>query len=162
MKKIKVLLIMIIGIFALSGCGSSEEKLNNKMLDLNLVKSSVSILKIDDTTPFSNEKNINNPDSIETYGIDLTLLDEYLIYLPSAVVDSSMYIIVKPKSDQISVVKYQIKDLFEKYYNAYSGYYPKEAKLIEDHMEKEINGYLIYIVSSDNNKVYNTIKECLK
>ena len=162
MKKLKVLFIMIIGVCVLSGCGSSDTPSSSKALDINSAKSSISSLKIGDTTPFSDESNINNSDSIETYGLDTSLLDEYVIYLPSAVVNSSMYIIAKPKNGEESVVKYQVKDLFEKYYNAYNGYYPKEAKLIENRMEKELNGYLIYIVSSDNDKVYNAIKENLK
>ena len=153
---------MIIGVCILSGCGSSKTSSSSKTLDINSAKSSISSLKIGDTTPFSDGSNINNSDSIETYGLDTSLLEEYAIYLPSAVVNSSMYIIAKPKNGEESVVKYQIKDLFEKYYNAYNGYYPKEAKLIENRMEKELNGYLIYIVSSDNDKVYNTIKENLK
>lgn len=162
MKRLKVLFIMIIAVCVLSGCGSSETPSSSKTLDINTAKSSISSLKIGDTSPFSDESNINNSDSIETYGLDTSLLEEYAIYLPSAVVNASMYIIAKPKDGEESVVKYQIKDLFEKYYNAYNGYYPKEAKLIENRMEKELNGYLIYIVSSDNDKVYNTIKENLK
>ena len=153
---------MIIVVCVLSGCGSSETPSSRKTLDINTAKSSISSLKIGDTSPFSDESNINNSDSIETYGLDTSLLEEYAIYLPSAVVNASMYIIAKPKNGEESVVKYQIKDLFEKYYNAYNGYYPKEAKLIENRMEKKLNGYLIYIVSSDNDKVYNTIKENLK
>lgn len=162
MKRLKVLFIMIIVVCVLSGCGSSETPSSRKTLDINTAKSSISSLKIGDTSPFSDESNINNSDSIETYGLDTSLLEEYAIYLPSAVVNASMYIIAKPKNGEESVVKYQIKDLFEKYYNAYNGYYPKEAKLIENRMEKKLNGYLIYIVSSDNDKVYNTIKENLK
>ena len=162
MKRLKVLFIMIIGVCVLSGCGSNKTSSSSKVLDINSAKSSISSLKIGDTSPFSDKSNINNSDSIETYGLDTSLLEDYAIYLPSAVVNASMYIIAKPKNGEESVVKYQIKDLFEKYYNAYNGYYPKEAKLIENRMEKELNGYLIYIVSSDNDKVYNTIKENLK
>ncbi len=161
MKKIKNILIIIICIIALSGCGTQQES-DNKTLDLNSVKTNLATLAIENEEPFSQKDNINNSDSIETYGLDVTLLDEYVIYLPSAVVDASMYIIAKPKEGESSVVKYQIKDLFEKYYNAYNGYYPKQAKLIENRMEKELNGYLIYIVSEDNDKVYNKIKESLE
>lgn len=161
MKKIKKILVIVVCIIVLSGCGSQQNN-SNKELDLNLVKSNLSTLIIENGAPFSEKSNINNKDSIETYGLDVTLLDEYAIYLPSAVVDASMYIVAKPKEGESSVVKYQINELLEKYYNAYNGYYPKEAKLIEDRMEKELDGYLIYIVSADNEKVYNAIKESLK
>ena len=165
MKKIKLLLGVFVLVVFLSGCGSdnsSGSEATSKSLDINLVKSNVKALKIDDDTPFADDANINDSDSIETYGLDVDLLDEYVIYLPSAVVNASMYIVAKPKEGEESVVKYQIKELFDKYYNAYNGYYPKEAKLIEGRMEKELSGYYIYIVSNDNEKVYNAIKESLK
>ena len=87
MKRLKVLFIMIIVVCVLSGCGSSETPSSRKTLDINTAKSSISSLKIGDTSPFSDESNINNSDSIETYGLDTSLLEEYAIYLPSAVVN---------------------------------------------------------------------------
>ena len=34
--------------------------------------------------------------------------------------------------------------------------------MIEDRLEKELDGYLIYIVSYDNDAVYQAIEESLK
>ena len=159
-KKIKCLLVIFV-VLLMTGCNSASDEVK-KELDLDNYKEKVVELNINGETPFSDSSNLNNLDVLDTYGLDSSLLDDYLIYMPSSVVNASMFIVVKPISGQESVVKYQIKELFEKYYNAYNGYYPKEAKLIEDRMEKEVDGYLFYIVSNDNDKVYNLLKESTK
>ena len=159
-KKIKCLLVIFV-VLLMTGCNSASDEVK-KELDLDNYKEKVVELNINGETPFSDSSNLNNLDVLDTYGLDSSLLDDYLIYMPSSVVNASMFIVVKPISGQESVVKYQIKELFEKYYNAYNGYYPKEAKLIEDRMEKEVDGYLVYIVSNDNDKVYNLLKESTK
>ena len=155
MKKV---IIAIICVLCLSGCTSSD-KSDTKVLDLASIKSELSELKIDSEYPFKNNEYINNKETIEYYELDLSLIDDYLIYLPSEVVNASMYMIIKPKKEEVSVVKYQVEELFDGLYNAYEGYYPKQAKLIKDRMSKELNGYLIYVVSTDNDKVYDTIKK---
>ena len=43
-----------------------------------------------------------------------------------------MYLIVKVDDDSKSVLKYQLNDMFQKYYNAYNSYYPEQAKMIEN------------------------------
>ena len=164
MKKLKsVLLIMVVALL-LVGCGSEGEKEDtSKTFDKSVAKEKISALKFNDIEfTFTDSESIGNVDALKVYGVDKDLFEDYMVYLSNNITDPSMYLIVKPKDDKKSVVKYQIKDMFEKYYNSYSNYYPKEAKMIEDRLEKEYNGYLIYVVSYDNNSVYQAIQDSFK
>ena len=43
----------------------------------------------------------------------------------------------------------------------WSNYLPDQFELVEDRLVEEYNGYLIYIVSSDNEKALEVIKDCV-
>ena len=158
MKKIVIILLMVL---FCTGCNS--ESLESKKFDKDTAKEKIADLTFNNSEfKFDDSENINNMDALSVYGVDLTLLNDYLFYLSSDVVDPSMYLVVNSSEENKSVVKYQIEELFNKYYNSYNNYYPKEAKMIEDRLEKEYEDYLIYIVSYDNDKVYQAIEESFK
>ena len=157
MKKI---LLLIVCLFMVTGCGNKKEDNVDVRLNMDKIKTNLSSLKISDSNPYSNMDSVNDLDLIEGYGIDVSLLDEYVIYISSSVEDPSMYMVLNIKEGNESVVKYQINDMFDKYLSAYKGYYPEAAGIIENKMEKEYSDYLIYIISNDNQKVYNKILEC--
>lgn len=161
MKKLRnILLIMLIGLLVV-GCGNEEGK--SKSLDKTVAKEKVSALSFKDNNfKFSGDVNYNNTDALKVYGVDTTLIADSFCYISSEVVDPSMFLVVKAKDDSKAVLKYQIKEMFDKYYNAYNSYYPKEAKMINDRLEKELNGYLVYIVSYDNNSVFQAINESFR
>lgn len=156
MKKLFYVLIATALLF--TGCSKEEER----TLDLELAKEKISSITFDKDFKFDDEENINNNEALSVYGVDSSLFEESLFYLSSTVVDPSMYLIVKANSEDEAVLKYQIEEMFTNYYNYYNSYYPEEAKMIEDRLEKELYGYLIYIVSYDNDAVYQAIEESLK
>lgn len=158
MKKI---LLIIIGLFLITGCGEKKEENNlDVKLNMNEIKENLSSIKIGDGNPYNEMDSVNDLELIDGYGIDVTLLEDYVIYISSSVEDPSMYMVLKVSEENKSVVKYQVDDMFSQYLSAYKGYYPEAATIIEDKMEKEYNGYLIYIVSNDNQKVYDEILDC--
>ncbi len=157
MKKLFYVLIATALLF--TGCSKEEEE---RTLDLELAKEKISSITFDEDFKFDDEENINNNEALSVYGVDSSLFEESLFYLSSTVVDPSMYLIVKANSEDEAVLKYQIEEMFTNYYNYYNSYYPEEAKMIEDRLEKELDGYLIYIVSYDNDAVYQAIEESLK
>ena len=155
MKKILLVLVM----FLLVGCGTTE---GDKSLDVNALRNDLTNLKIDDVGIFSTTENINDTDVIDSYGIDVNLLDDYLVYISTEVEDPSMYMVVLPKKGEEAVVKYQIDEFFSMYHAAYNGYYPEVAYMIENKKEEKVGDYLVYVVSKDNDKVYNVIKKNYK
>jgi len=165
MKKISKILLVLVVALLLVGCGKEEKESNTvaKAFNKEVAKENIGKLKFSDSEfTFSENKNFDNSDAIKVYGVDTSLMEESLYYLASDVVDPSMFIVAKVSDDNKAVFKYQIKDMFEKYYNAYNNYYPKEAKMINDRLEKEYEGYLIYVVSYDNNSVYQAIVDSFK
>ena len=163
MKKICKLLVVLVALVLCVGCGKEEETSVVKTFDKNSAKNKISALTFKDVDfQFNEENSYNNADALKVYGVDTSLMHEALYYIASDVVDPSMFIIAKVNDDDEAVFKYQIKDMFEKYYNAYNNYYPKEAKMITDRLEKEYEGYLIYIVAYDTNSVYQAITDSFK
>ena len=158
MKKI---LLVIVCLFLITGCGNKEENIKDVKLNMSLIKDNLSGIVIDvdgeKKISFNDNDSVNDIELITGYGIDVELLEEYVIYISSSVEDPSMYMVLKPKKDKISVVKYQVDDMFSKYLSAYMGYYPEAATMIEDKLSKEYGEYLIYIVSFDNDKVLEKI-----
>lgn len=155
MKKI----ILVLLVFLLVGCSSKEE---NKTMSLESLKSGLTELKIEDKVSFGNKDNINDLDVIDSYGMDVSLFDDYLIYISTEVEDPSMFMVVKPKEGEEAVVKYQIDDFFSVYHAAYNGYYPEVAYMIENRKEVKLGDYLVYVISKDNDKVYDVIKKNYK
>jgi len=154
----KKYLIILMCLFLLVGCKKEEPK-PKELINLDTTKVGVALKSFES---FSTEENLNDEDLIQGYGIDTSLLDEYAIYISSIVEDPSMYIVAKPKKDKESVVKFQIKEMFDEYLSSYMGYYPNGVPIIENRLEKEYNGYLIYIASFNNDAVYKKILECKK
>jgi len=153
MKKVLILLICM---FLITGCGG-----NNKEELANIDTTKVA-KKLETISYFNNDSSLNDEDLIKGYGIDTKIISEYAIYISSAVKDPSMYIVAKPVEGKESILKFQIKEMFSKYLSSYSGYYPEAVPMIENRLEKEYNGYLIYIVSNDNETIYKKIIECKK
>ena len=85
-------------------------------------------------------------------------IEDYRIYMSKTSTSASMYAIFKVSSDK---AKENIESTFiNKYINSWTEivYNASEAKLVENMYKEEYSGYLIYIVSTDNDKVLNIIK----
>lgn len=93
----------------------------------------------------------------QSFSVNPEDVEEYLIALPMMMVQSNMYIIVKPEEGKEKVVKEAIDTYMENGEKEGANYLPDQKELFENRLEKEYGGYLIYIVSNDNQKVYNTI-----
>jgi hypothetical protein len=145
---------LLVAVLLLAGCGKKE---GSKTCNIDTKNIPTLAMKYNE---FSDKDSVNDEDLIFGYGIDVSLLDDYAIYISSKIDDPSMYMVLKPKSGEESVVEYQIKDMFEKYLSSYSGYYPEAVPQINNRLEKKYNGYLIYIISNNNEEVYNTILDC--
>ena len=157
MKKIRnIILIVLVGLLCI-GCGNNEG--GSKSFNKEVAKSKIKAITFKDSDfTFTEEGNYNNNEALKVYGVNTDLFTDSLSYISNNVVDPSMFLVVKTSDDNKSVVKYQIKEMFDKYYSAYNNYYPKEAKMITDRKEVEKEGYLIYIVSYDTSLVYQAIE----
>jgi len=146
MKKIILTLVMC---FILVGCGK-DEKVNLNLEEINT--------KLGETELFSKTEKIDISYIENKYGLDSKGIEEYSIYMARTSMSSSMYAIFKVSDDK---VKERIESTFiDKYVHSWTDivYEPEEAELVNNMHSEKYGDYLIYIISSDNNKVINIIK----
>jgi len=82
--------------------------------------------------------------------------------IPMMIINSNTYIVVKPAEGKKESVKKTIDNYMTNLENQWATYLPEQYELIKNRMEKEYGDYLIYIATTDNEKVYNAIINCTK
>lgn len=88
--------------------------------------------------------------------IDPSDIEEYVVKVPMMSADSKMYAIIKP----VEGSEDKVKEAMDKYFTSLeeNTMYPENVELIKNRKESTVGDYLVYIVSSDNDLVFNTIK----
>ena len=72
--------------------------------------------------------------------------------------NGNFYAILKVSDKNMDTVRDQMNNLFSVLESQSNLYSPDAVKLIKNHLETEVGNYLIYIVSEDNNAMYEIIK----
>lgn len=93
-----------------------------------------------------------------TFGINPELVEEYTAKVPMMIVNSNMYLIIKPKEGKENEVKEAINTYMKNLEDQWSTYLPDQYELVKNRKEEKIGNYLVYIVSNDNESAYNTVK----
>ncbi|MEG0826046.1 MAG: DUF4358 domain-containing protein [Bacilli bacterium] len=93
-----------------------------------------------------------------TLGLTSDMYDEFVMEMPMMIVNSNTYIIVKPKSGKSDIVKEKINAYMVKLEEQWKSYLPAQYELVKNRKVEKIGDYLVYVVSSNNNKVVETIK----
>lgn len=94
-----------------------------------------------------------------TTGISTDLVEEYLMKVPMMMTSSSTYIIVKPTENGYDEVKKLLDEYMKTLESTWQMYLPDQYDLVKNRLVKEYGDYLIYIISSDNELVYNAVVE---
>lgn len=123
---------------------------NNKVLET--IKSSKS-------STFNNLVPVEGEMVESTLGIKEDTYSEILMKVPMMIVQSNMYIIIKPEDGKKEDVKKAIDKYMTNLEEQWKTYLPDQYELVKNRKYEEYGGYLIYIVSSDNDKVFETIKK---
>lgn len=144
MKKFLLFILVI----CLCGCSSNSDLLN---LDL---KATVSDLD----GAYTNMYELKDDELSLIYGLDVNKCEEYVIKA-STLSNGDFYAIVKVNKENESEVLAQMKNLFgtlEQQSNLYS---PEAVQLIKNRLETSIGDYHIYLISKDNNALYELVKK---
>ena len=97
-------------------------------------------------------------DAIEGRQIDTNLFEEILFSMDMTSNTANIYIIALPKEGNEEKCDEQIDNYLDKYQDNVEMYNPEEARKIEDRLEETYGNYHIYIVSKDNEKALDKIK----
>ena len=144
MKKIKILLSLLL-VFILAGCGKEKIELNLNSVYSNLEKEYKNSVKVD-------------AESLEgVYGIDTNLFEDYVVVLNKESSKADMYAIFKLKDNEES--KDEALYFISQYEKSWDNdYFPEETAKVEDALTKETDKYVIYIVNDDPDKILEKIE----
>ena len=93
----------------------------------------------------------------DSIGLNPASVTEFAIETPALITFSTTYMVVKPEDGK----KNEVKEVLDNYMVAleeqWSTYLPSQHELVKNRMYKEYGDYLIYIVSENNELIYDTI-----
>lgn len=93
----------------------------------------------------------------DVLALDPAKVAEYAIKQPAMITSSTTYMVVKPAKGAKAEVKAALDNYMIALENQWATYLPAQYELVKNRMYKEYGDYLIYIVSTDNDLIYNTI-----
>ena len=149
MKKI---IICLIGILLLTGCGASS----NSEATLDMVAASKSL-----DAEMKDMVSMEDRELEAIYGIDLSLMDEYVIKSNSNK-NGSVYALIKVSDKNKDEVKKQMDNFFETLESQSSLYSPEAVEVLENKVQTSVGNYLIYLSYEDTDKAYDLVKENIK
>lgn len=123
---------------------------NDKVLEL---------IKTSKAPVFGNLMKLDDESIATTLNIKKEQYEEILMEMPAIIVRSNMYVIVKPTDGEKENVKEAIDTYMKTLEEQWATYLPEQYELVKNRLFEEYGGYLIYIVSSDNDTVLETIKK---
>lgn len=139
-------LMIILGLILLVGCS------NNVNLDLNNIQKEI------DVTGLFKGTQVDLEYVVSKYGLEKEGIEDYSINMSNMLDSASMYAIFK--ASDIKSVKANTDDFINKYASSWMmGYNLEQEKIVQDKMEEVYGNYIIYVISNNNEKVLNIIKE---
>ena len=139
-------LMIILGLILLVGCS------NNVNLDLDNIQKEI------DVTGLFKGTQVDLDYVASKYGLEKEGIEDSLINMSNMLDSASMYAIFKVSD--VKSVKANTDDFIDKYASSWMmGYNLEQEAIVQDKMEEVYGNYIIYVISSDNEKVLNIIKE---
>ena len=154
MKKVLIGIIVLMSIFFISGCNDkkTEENIDKTAKVDNNINEKLSSIK-----DFSN-LDVLNDNTLETQlGINRDIVISHSIRIDLYGNTDYFYIVIKPKKEYKEIVQNAV----QLYINR-SVEESDNKEIYNNVLKKEYKDYYIYVLSSDNNSVYNIIENNLK
>jgi len=157
MKKHIALILSIILAFSLFTSCQKEKTLDMQQAVANI--QALEVTENGETYPlFNNMLEVDSTTNV-IYNIDLSLLEEYHICLPMIIVKSNLYIIAKPVAGKEAEASEMFDAFMANYEMQWQNYLPDQYQLVVNRVETNIDGYIIYIISTDNDAVMQAIED---
>lgn len=144
--KLKKIIIVIGLAIILAGCNKSASTLDMKGASISLDEK------------YQNMALMSDKELEGIYNQDITLMEEYIIKA-SENQNGNFYALIKVKSENKEKVKNNMDEMFSILENQSSLYSPEAVNLIKNKLATSVGDYLIYIVSENNEEMYNVVKE---
>lgn len=154
--------------FEQEGQESFENDENNQEQEIDTQPQNMQLLQIQKRVEVVTDKNSQqifkdmispSPAQIEEFiGVDLSNMESYVVRIAQDKFSSELYMIFKPFEEYKDESKAQIKKFLLNYESAWSRINEEQYKLVENRTAIERSGYIIYIISIDNNTIMNEIR----
>lgn len=154
MKKVLIGIIVLMSIFFISGCNDkkTEEKIDKTAKVDNNINEKLSSIK-----DFSN-LDVLNDNTLETQlGINRDFVISHSIRIDLYGNTDYFYIVIKPKEEYKKIVQNAVQLYINRSIEE-----SDNKEIYNNVLKKEYKDYYIYVLSSDNNSVYNIIENNLK
>lgn len=111
---------------------------------------------------FQSLMEIKKPDLENLMNVKESWVEESLVMNSAIIVNSNLYIIIKPKKENIEDVQKAIDNYLVDLEKQWETYLPDQYELVKNRKTEKLGDYLIYIVSEKNDLVFDKIKELSK
>jgi len=108
---------------------------------------------------FSNLVKYDENLNIDVLGIDKNKIEDFVIMQPAFIIDAKSYYIIKPKKEAYNDVKIAMDEYMTSYEAEWEMNLQDQYQLVKNRTFAEYNGYLIYIISEENETVLTEIKK---
>lgn len=156
MKKILSLIVAVVVMFGLVGCGE-------KIPDV-AVKDILAQMKEEIQIPMLQEFDLKSDDEfVKMYEINPEDLEEGIVYTSMINIKADEIIILKAKDKtKIPVLKEALEKEYTRQHNIWSTYLPHEFEKVENHILKTKGNYLIFVISENPENVAEIFEKVLK
>lgn len=154
MKKVLIGIIVLMSIFFILGCNDkkTEEKIDKTAKVDNNINEKLSSIK-----DFSN-LDVLNDNTLETQlGINRDFVISHSVRIDLYGNTDYFYIVIKPKKEYKEIVQNAVQLYINRSIEE-----SDNKEIYNNVLKKEYKDYYIYVLSSDNNSVYNIIENNLK
>ena len=111
---------------------------------------------------FSSMMNLDAELLQQSWNVDASLLDAYIAKMPMMNVKANLYAILKPVEGKAEEVKAQMDAYLASYEEQWARYLPDQYELVQNRVMEEINGYLVYVISEDNEAFLTVVRQALQ
>ncbi len=147
----------------------SNEIKNNKLIEKNnyliyLVTDDMeeAVKVVNDTKEplFAMIMNLTDDNLESMIGINPKDLKDYVIYLPMSITNTNLYMVIEPEKGAKDTVVKAVDEYLNRLEKNFETYLPDQYEIIKNRKETTYGDYLIYIASTDNDRVLKEIKNC--
>lgn len=155
-KKIFIIAVLVFSISIIStGCSSKKEV---KEISVNKI-----VEEIKNESDISSLKERNNEKLEKLYDINSDEIEEFALYTASSNLKADELLILKVKDEKdLPNIEDKINKRIENQSDSFKDYLPDEYYLMEKHVLKTNNNYILFAVSKDVDKIENAFDSTLK
>lgn len=141
---------------AFSACGQKSQPVSAEPVDRDAMVKNIQSLSGEDGQPLLNEAaELDQAELKDVYGIDTSLLQEYVILMDKKWNFVMMLIPAEGKSND---VKNMMSTALTQLSQQLELYEPDQCQVVKDRLETLRGNYLIYVASPDNDKILAEIE----